>query len=125
MMQGGNARLSKNFMETVLACNICRSDQIQAVDPEWNFCRCGSCGYVFDSPRPTIAELVAFYSQPAKYDSWLSAARARDALWKRRLKKLLPRKTTGNLLDVGAGIGQFLHHAKPFVADLPVPEVSR
>ncbi len=123
-MQGGNARLSKNFMETVLACNICRSDQIQAVDPEWNFCRCGSCGYVFDSPRPTIAELVAFYSQPAKYDSWLSAARARDALWKRRLKKLLPRKTTGNLLDVGAGIGQFLHHAKPFFADLQGTEVS-
>jgi SAM-dependent methyltransferase len=116
--------LAENFMETVLSCNICRSDQIQAVDPEWNFCRCGSCGYVFDSPRPTIAELVAFYSQPAKYDSWLNAARARDALWKRRLRKLLPHKATGNLLDVGTGIGQFLHHAKPFFTDVQGTEVS-
>src|SRR5438046_1542212 len=99
-------------MITVLSCNICRSDRIQAIDAEWNFCRCGSCGYVFDSPRPSMEELVAFYSQPAKYDLWLSAVCARDALWRRRLKKLLPNKAEGNLLDVGTGIGQFLHHAK-------------
>ncbi len=111
-------------METVLSCNICRSDRIQEVDPGWNFCRCGSCGYVFDSPRPTIDELVAFYSQPTKYDSWISAARARDALWKRRLKKLLPHKVAGNLLDVGAGIGQFLYHAKAFFTDVQGTEVS-
>jgi len=79
---------------------------------------------VFDSPRPTIAELVAFYSQSAKYDSWLNAERARDALWKRRLKKLLPHAATGNLLDVGTGIGQFLHHAKPFFTDVQGTEVS-
>src|SRR5207248_9114315 len=69
-----------------------------------NFSRCGSCGYVFDNPRPTIDELVAFYSQPAKYDSWLHASKARDALWARRLKRLLPYKAAGNLLDVGTGI---------------------
>jgi ubiquinone/menaquinone biosynthesis C-methylase UbiE len=111
-------------METVLSCHICRSDQIHVVDQEWNFCRCGSCGYVFDSPRFTIDELVAFYSQPAKYDSWINETRARDALWKRRLKKLLPHKVTGNLLDVGTGIGQFLHQARPFFADVQGTEVS-
>src|SRR5882724_11743220 len=124
MIQDGSAHLSKNFMETVLSCNICRSDEIQAVDPQWNFCRCGACGYVFDNPRPTIKELVAFYSQPAKYDSWLTAARARDALWKRRLRKLLLHKVAGNLLDVGTGVGQFLHHAKPFFTQVQGTEVS-
>jgi 2-polyprenyl-3-methyl-5-hydroxy-6-metoxy-1,4-benzoquinol methylase len=53
-----------------------------------------------------------------------NAARARDALWKRRLKKLLPYKAAGNLLDVGAGIGQFLHHARPFFTDVQGTEVS-
>ena len=124
MICDGNLLLSRNFMETVLSCNLCRSAQIQAVDPEWNFSQCGSCGYVFDSPRPTIDELVAFYSQSAKYDSWLHASKARDALWARRLKRLLPYKAAGNLLDVGTGIGQFLHHAKPFFTQVQGTEVS-
>lgn len=111
-------------METLQACPLCLSDSIQRVDSEWNFCRCGACGYFFDSPRPTLDELVAFYSQPAKYDHWIARESARDALWKRRLKKLLPHRKPGNLLDVGAGIGQFLHHARPFFASTHGTEVS-
>lgn len=111
-------------MEVVLSCNVCRSERIQRVDPEFNFCRCDSCGYVFDSPRPSAAEVVAFYSQPAKYDSWLQEERARDALWRRRVSKLLPHKVEGNLLDIGAGIGQFLHHARPFFTHVAGTEVS-
>src|SRR6267154_3194511 len=111
-------------METVLSCNICRSDEIQAVDPQWNFCRCGACGYVFDHPRPAIEELVAFYSQPAKYDSWLSEEQARDQLWKRRLKQVLSVTKQGSLLDVGAGIGQFLDLARPHFSSVSGTEVS-
>ena len=111
-------------MEAVLSCNVCRSDRIQRVDPEFNFCQCDSCGYVFDSPRPSAAEVAAFYSQPAKYDSWLQEESARDALWKRRVSKLLPHKAEGNLLDIGAGIGQFLHHARPFFTQIAGTEVS-
>jgi ubiquinone/menaquinone biosynthesis C-methylase UbiE len=111
-------------MEVVLSCNVCRSDRIQKVDSEFNFCRCGSCGYVFDSPRPSFAEVSAFYSRVGKYDSWLDEERARDILWKRRLKKLLQRSTRGNLMDIGAGIGQFLHHAKPLFTEVAGTEVS-
>jgi SAM-dependent methyltransferase len=111
-------------MESVLSCNVCRSDRIQRVDGEFNFCQCGSCGYVFDSPRPSATEVAAFYSQPAKYDSWLKEERARDALWRRRVNKLLPHKAEGNLLDIGAGIGQFLHHARPFFTHVAGTEVS-
>ncbi len=75
--------------EVVLACSICRSDRIQKIDSDFNFCRCESCGFVFDSPRPSFAEISAFYSQAGKYDVWLDEERARDMLWKRRLKKLL------------------------------------
>ncbi len=45
-------------------------------------------------------------------------------LWKRRLKKLLPRSAGGSLLDIGAGIGQFLHHAQPMFTSVVGTEVS-
>src|SRR5262249_10235945 len=114
----------KISMETLDACLVCRSSRLESVDSEWHFCRCAECGYVFDNPRPTYDELVAFYSQPAKYDHWLRRENARDALWKRRVKKLLPHRQAGNLLDVGTGIGQFLHHAKPFFSQVHGTEVS-
>jgi len=110
--------------ETVLVCNVCRSDHIETVDPEFNFCCCESCGYVFDSPRPSFAEISKFYSQAGKYDTWLKEERARDMLWKRRLKKLLQSGARGLLLDIGAGYGQFLHHARPFFAEVTGTEVS-
>ena len=111
-------------METLQACNLCRSDSIETVDADCNLCRCRACGFVFDSPRPAIEDLVGFYSQPAKYDLWLRQKTGRDALWKRRLRKLAPYRAQGNLLDVGAGIGQFLHHARPFFTEVNGTEVS-
>jgi SAM-dependent methyltransferase len=65
-----------------------------------------------------------FYSQPAKYDPWLAEERARDTLWKRRLKKMASTRRPGSLLDVGTGIGQFLHHAQPLFSDVCGTEVS-
>ncbi len=111
-------------IEVVASCNVCGRDRIQKVDPEFNFCRCDSCGYVFDSPRPSVDQVARFYSQTGKYDSWLQQEYARDLLWKRRLQKLLPHRAPGSLLDVGAGIGQFLHHAQPLFTQATGTEVS-
>lgn len=111
-------------METVSACCVCRSREIQIVDEDCNLCRCSECGYVFDSPRPNQREIMAFYSRAEKYDSWLHDAAARDALWQRRLKLLLPHRSPGNLLDIGTGIGQFLHHARPYFTQVAGTEVS-
>jgi 2-polyprenyl-3-methyl-5-hydroxy-6-metoxy-1,4-benzoquinol methylase len=111
-------------LETVVVCNICHSAAIEQIDPECNLCRCSRCGFVFDNPRPTQQEIAWFYSQEGKYDSWLTDAVARDALWKRRLKMVLRRRAPGNLLDVGTGIGQFLHHAEPHFARVAGTEIS-
>jgi 2-polyprenyl-3-methyl-5-hydroxy-6-metoxy-1,4-benzoquinol methylase len=111
--------------EIVLLCNVCGSDRIQKLDSDFNFCRCDSCGYVFDSPRPSFAEISAFYSQAGRYDVWLKEEQARDMLWKRRLKKLLQSGSRGRLLDIGAGYGQFLHHAQPFFSEVTGTEVSQ
>jgi len=110
--------------ETVLGCNVCGSDRLQKIDSDFDFCRCDSCGYVFDSPRPSFAEISAFYSQAGKYDTWLNEERARDMMWKRRLKKLSRHSSKGYLLDVGTGYGQFLDLARPFFAEVSGTEVS-
>src|SRR5436309_12801206 len=110
--------------EIVLSCSICRSDRIQKIDLDFNFCRCESCGFVFDSPRPSFAEISAFYSQAGKYNLWLNQERARDLLWKRRLKKLLRTGAKGCLLDIGTGYGQFLHYAQYHFAQVSGTEIS-
>lgn len=111
-------------LETLHSCNVCGSKQLQVLDLEANICGCRSCGYIFDNPRPTTREIISFYSQPTKYDTWLVEDRARDALWQRRLKKMARTRKPGSLLDVGTGIGQFLHHARPFYSHVCGTEVS-
>jgi ubiquinone/menaquinone biosynthesis C-methylase UbiE len=111
-------------LETLSACPLCDAELIWTMDAVSNICECESCGYMFDNPRPTVKELIAFYSQPTKYDSWLSEERARDLLWKRRLRQLLRIRKPGSLLDVGAGIGQFLDLARPHFAKVCGTEVS-
>ncbi len=111
-------------LETLHTCNLCASERIRVLDADSNICGCETCGYVFDNPRPTAPEIMSFYSQPTKYDPWLVEERARDTLWKRRLKKMGRTRKPGSLLDVGTGIGQFLHHAKAFYSDVHGTEVS-
>ena len=111
-------------LETLQACPLCEGNNIRALDTSANICVCEPCGYVFDNPRPTLDELISFYSQPAKYDSWLAEEEARDRLWRRRLRLLLPSLKPGSLLDVGTGIGQFLNIAKPFFSSVGGTEVS-
>jgi 2-polyprenyl-3-methyl-5-hydroxy-6-metoxy-1,4-benzoquinol methylase len=110
--------------EIVVACSICRSDRIQKIDSDFNFCCCESCGFIFDSPRPSFATISSFYSQTGKYDVWLNEERARDLLWKRRLRKLLRTGAKGGLLDIGTGYGQFLHHAQSHFAEVSGTEIS-
>ncbi|HEV7521484.1 MAG TPA: class I SAM-dependent methyltransferase [Candidatus Angelobacter sp.] len=113
-------------METELLqhCKLCDSDSLGVLDPDCNIAQCHTCGYVFDNPRPTLKELINFYSRPGKYDSWLDEIGPRDRLWKRRLKKLQSTNKPGRLLDVGTGIGQFLSLARTSYREVYGTEVS-
>jgi SAM-dependent methyltransferase len=87
---------------------------------------------VFDNPRPDTAAIIDFYSKPHQYDGWLKEERARSRLWRRRVKKM--RKSLSrieglkdrkcDLLDIGAGIGQFLYEAQTHFNSVTGTEVS-
>jgi SAM-dependent methyltransferase len=111
-------------LEILSHCALCGGRSLQPFDPECNIARCVDCGYIFDNPRPTLEELVKFYSRQAQYDSWLDELNARDRLWHRRLSLLCDTRKKGSLLDIGAGIGQFLSAARNYYDDVYGTEVS-
>jgi 2-polyprenyl-3-methyl-5-hydroxy-6-metoxy-1,4-benzoquinol methylase len=123
-IQGSSTEVRNANVEVLDRCPLCDADSLGVLDFTANLCECKRCGYVFDSPRPTLSALIAFYSQPTKYDQRLAEEPARDALWTRRLGLLRPIAKPGALLDVGAGIGQFLAIARPYFSEVYGTEVS-
>lgn len=111
-------------LEAVGACPLCSGTDMAHLDEAFYFDRCKSCGCIFDNPRPTQAAIADHYSRRGQYDGWLRDIALREKLWRRRLKKLLPDRVPGALLDVGAGIGQFLALARPFFSSVDGTELS-
>jgi len=110
--------------ELLQQCNVCDGTALEVIDADCNIARCKACGYIFDNPRPTMEELIGFYSRPTQYDSWLAELNPRNRLWKRRLSKLRSSRKSGSLLDIGTGIGQFLALAREFYSSVAGTEVS-
>ncbi len=116
--------MSENAFEHLANCRLCLGRNISLFDGTASIWRCRECGYFFDNPRPGPEEIERFYSRPVQYDAWLADATERERLWKRRLQKVLPYAKPGSLLDVGAGIGQFLALARNDFVEVAGTEVS-
>jgi SAM-dependent methyltransferase len=110
--------------ERVERCPACGGRDQHPVDEVAGLSMCGACRLTFANPRPTLASLTAYYSTPAKYDAWLAEEPERDALWDRRVAIVNRHKKPGTLLDVGAGIGQFLARARPCFRGVCGTEIS-
>jgi SAM-dependent methyltransferase len=111
-------------LEQLSACILCESEHIVRSDPEYGVCRCSACGLTFENPRPDAPSIFAFYSKAVQYDGWLAELGPRERLWKRRLAKLRLHRRPGSLLDIGAGIGQFLAQARGEYSEVAGTEVS-
>lgn len=101
-------------IEHISKCILCNSDKLYNIDKNNNMCKCKSCTFIFNNPRPSYDTIKDFYSKNDKYDHWLKVEKGRNNLWLRRLKLIRKHKKTGSLLDIGTGIGQFLHYAKKY-----------
>ena len=92
---------------------LCRNDSLQVG-------RCTGCGLVFVNPQPTEDALRRYHAGTGllSQDGWSSyfahSAEQIRELWEERLADLQRwQPGTGiNLLDVGAGYGDFLYYAK-------------
>lgn len=94
-------------------CPGCQGSSFTALRHRPFLSRCNTCKMVFDNPRPTPEAIADYYNQHDKYDDWLRDMETRDTMWRRRLAKMAPfHLRNSSLLDVGAGIGQFLSLAK-------------
>ena len=101
-------------LEQVVRCMICGATNLGSVDTMASLYQCGTCQFIFRNPRPSEARIARYYSTEDQYDDWLKNESARDELWRRRLRMLNRYRSRGRLLDVGAGIGQFLNLAKEY-----------
>jgi 2-polyprenyl-3-methyl-5-hydroxy-6-metoxy-1,4-benzoquinol methylase len=111
-------------MVTEEVCPGCDSAQIQPLARQPFLSQCSACRLVFDNPRHSAREIAAYYSAVDKYDLWLRHLESRETMWRRRLTKMLARKKPGSLLDIGAGIGQFLALARNEYTRVEGTEVS-
>ena len=110
--------------EFLKECNLCKSKKVYLFDEYIGLYECADCRYIFDNPRPTLKEIINYYSKSSKYDGWLDNLYPRELLWQRRIKKMRKNMKKGTLLDVGCGIGQFLDITKPFYTEVFGTEVS-
>jgi SAM-dependent methyltransferase len=100
--------------EKVKKCSLCESKRIACVDSKIDMCKCLNCGYFFTSPRPNRKSIKKYYSKCDNYDYWISLEKDFDILSLRRLQILRRYIKSGDILDIGAGIGQFLYFAKKY-----------
>jgi len=72
---------------------------------------CDCCGFGWKHPFPSRAEVKKYYENQVVYSSKIIGMNQGGFPARiERLNKLAPSR--GNLLDVGSGLGHFLHHAK-------------
>lgn len=98
--------------ETLHQCPACGGSRLRPWDAEAHLQTCSDCSTVFDNPRLDGPGIEAFYAKFGQYDHWLEDLPGRETVWRRRLEVIGRHAKPGRILDVGAGIGQFLSLAR-------------
>jgi 2-polyprenyl-3-methyl-5-hydroxy-6-metoxy-1,4-benzoquinol methylase len=92
-------------------CLICNSEKLEELKgyEKFHLCQCKKCNFVFAKKIPTLQELEEHYDGYGRND-YLSPITIKR--YNQILDKFEEYRETGNLLDVGCGIGLFLEVAK-------------
>lgn len=107
-------------------CEICGADEPEPVaarpdllfggETVYSFCRCRSCGVLYQHPRPTEATIGRLYPHDTSYPSYRRAIAAEPLLRRldrryglaKRCRLVARHVGAGSLLDVGCATGDFL-----------------
>lgn len=106
--------MTEGSYEECAKCILCGSERIAVYSAGLNLKQCLRCGHRFDSPRPAQDSIVTFYSKSGKYHGWEKTLPKLEKQWVRVLSRIRKHEPSGRLLDIGAGIGQFLYLARSF-----------
>ncbi|MBI3219264.1 MAG: class I SAM-dependent methyltransferase [Bacteroidetes bacterium] len=116
-------------LETLARCPLCQSSEFTNVllaadytttQETFQIQKCVNCQFVFTNPRPAASAIGKYYQS----DSYIShtdggkgildriylMARNFTLRWKEQL--IFKQQSTGELLDVGCGTGEFISHMK-------------
>lgn len=114
-------------MIKILKCAVCGGDSfIHYLETEdyfftkekFNLCKCNSCGFVFTNPVPESSEIGRYY-ETEKYFSHNSENKGvfskiytgvRNLNLTNKFKIIERYKSSGKLLDIGCGTGEFLNY---------------
>jgi 2-polyprenyl-3-methyl-5-hydroxy-6-metoxy-1,4-benzoquinol methylase len=110
--------------ETLTFCPVCNSPQIVHESTKNKLFSCRNCLVYFTNPRPVQDFIVENYSFGGYYkkfkpdENW-------EGMWKRRVERVLNRVPSGRILDMGSGIGTFLHMCRDFAFECVGTEISK
>jgi len=99
--------------ETVSHCDLCGSTRTRIVDEKAHVAECAACGLKFVNLRPCQADISESYD--LSYENcpgWGEVRPEAGIRYERRFYFVDRFVKSGNILDVGAGRGEFLYYAK-------------
>lgn len=110
--------MQKLSKKNLIACNYCHGNKVRKVfdSIQFSVVKCVRCGLVYLSPRPDLLQIKKYYTleyfsnneKGIGYRDYkgLNSDLEKEAV--RRLKIIKNKTSSGNLLDVGCGYGEFL-----------------
>jgi SAM-dependent methyltransferase len=91
-------------METLSACPVCSATQPALESDRLALWRCRGCGVLFNNPRPARQFIERNYNE-GEYYARFEPDQVWEAMWQRRLARVLEHEPRSPILDVSAGIG--------------------
>ncbi len=99
--------------ETVSQCNLCGNSETKTVDEKGHIVQCKNCGLRFVGLRPTQEDISNAYDwNYENHPGWGKIDPEAQLMYKRRADFLTRFIQKGKILDVAAGLGEFLSNIK-------------